>query len=97
MFETVRKVLAEQLEVDESIITPETDIIDDLGADSLDLVELVMSLEEHYDIVLTDDKTANVRTVGQVVKMLEQFIWKRGPHGPSFFSKPAVDLYSRIG
>ena len=74
MFETVRKLLAEQLEVDESIITPETDIIDDLGADSLDLVELVMSLEEHYDIVLTDDKTANVRTVGQVVKMLEQFI-----------------------
>ena len=74
MFETVRKVLAEQLEVDESIITPETDIIDDLGADSLDLVELVMSLEEHYDIVLTDDKTANVRTVGQVVNMLEQFI-----------------------
>lgn len=74
MFETVRKVLAEQLEVDESIITPETDIINDLGADSLDLVELVMSLEEHYDIVPTDDKTANVRTVGQVVKMLEQFI-----------------------
>lgn len=73
MFETVRKVLAEQLEVDPATITMETDIIDDLGADSLDLVELVMSLEEHYDIVLTDDKTANVRTVGQVVNMLEQF------------------------
>ncbi|HIS72422.1 MAG TPA: acyl carrier protein [Candidatus Scatomorpha pullicola] len=73
MFETVRKVLAEQLEVDPAMITMETDIIDDLGADSLDLVELVMSLEEHYDIVLTDDKTANVRTVGQVVNMLEQF------------------------
>ena len=73
MFETVRKVLAEQLEVDPAMITLETDIIDDLGADSLDLVELVMSLEEHYDIVLTDDKTANVRTVGQVVNMLEQF------------------------
>ena len=73
MIETVRKVLAEQLEVDPAMITMETDIIDDLGADSLDLVELVMSLEEHYDIVLTDDKTANVRTVGQVVNMLEQF------------------------
>jgi len=73
LFETVRKVLAEQLEVDPAMITMETDIIDDLGADSLDLVELVMSLEEHYDIVLTDDKTANVRTVGQVVNMLEQF------------------------
>ena len=63
MFETVRKVLAEQLEVDPAMITMETGIIDDLGADSLDLVELVMSLEEHYDIVLTDDKTANERTV----------------------------------
>jgi len=73
LFETVRKVLAEQLEVDPAMITMETDIIEDLGADSLDLVELVMSLEEHYDIVLTDDKTANVRTVGQVVNMLEQF------------------------
>lgn len=73
MFETVRKVLAEQLEIDPAMITMETDIIEDLGADSLDLVELVMSLEEHYDIVLTDDKTANVRTVGQVVNMLEQF------------------------
>ena len=71
MFETVRKVLAEQLEVDPALITPETNIIEDLGADSLDLVELVMSLEERYDIVLTDDKTAGVHTVGQVVKMLE--------------------------
>ena len=74
LFETVRKVLAEQLEVDPGLITPETDIIGDLGADSLDLVELVMSLEEHYDIVLTDDKTANVRTVGQVVDMLDGIV-----------------------
>ena len=74
MFETIRKVLAEQLEVDPAQITPDTDIIDDLGADSLDLVELVMSLEERYDIVLTDDKTATVRTVGQVMQMLENVI-----------------------
>lgn len=74
MFETVRKVLAEQFEVDPNTITPDTDIMDDLGADSLDLVELVMSLEERYDIVLTDDKTAGVRTVGQVVDMLDGII-----------------------
>ncbi len=74
MFETVKKVLAAQLEVDPELITADTDIMDDLGADSLDLVELVMSLEEHYDIVLTDDKTANVRTVGQVVEMLENIV-----------------------
>ena len=71
MFETVRDYLAAQLEVDHATITPDTDIIDDLEADSLDLVELIMTLEDHYDIVLTDDKTAGVRTVGQVVKMLE--------------------------
>ena len=74
MFETVKKVLAAQLEVDPELITADTDIMDDLGADSLDLVELVMSLEEHYDIVLTDDKTANVRTVAQVVEMLENIV-----------------------
>ena len=74
MFETVKKVLAAQLEVDPELITADTDIMDDLGADSLDLGELVMSLEEHYDIVLTDDKTANVRTVGQVVEMLENIV-----------------------
>ena len=74
LFETVNKVLAAQLEVDPELITADTDIMDDLGADSLDLVELVMSLEEHYDIVLTDDKTANVRTVGQVVEMLENIV-----------------------
>ena len=71
MFETVRDYLAQQLEVDPALITPDTDIIDDLEADSLDLVELIMTLEDHYDIVLTDDKTVGVRTVGQVVKMLE--------------------------
>ncbi len=74
MFETVRNYLAAQLEVPAEQITPDTDIIDDLEADSLDLVELIMTLEEHYDIVLTDDKTANVRTVGQVVKMLEGIV-----------------------
>ena len=74
LFETVKKVLAAQLEVDPELITADTDIMDDLGADPLDQVELVMSLEEHYDIVLTDDKTANVRTVGQVVEMLENIV-----------------------
>ena len=74
MFETVRDYLAQQLEVGPALITPDTDIIDDLEADSLDLVELIMTLEDHYDIVLTDDKTANVRTVGQVVDMLNGII-----------------------
>lgn len=53
---------------------PDTDIFDDLGADSLDVVELVMSIEEEYDIVITDERAGNVRTVAQVVEMLEDLI-----------------------
>ena len=55
-------------------ITPETDIFEDLGADSLDVVELVMSIEEEYDIVITDERAGNVRTVAQVVEMLNDLI-----------------------
>lgn len=74
IFDTVRELLAHQLEVDPETITPGTDIFDDLGADSLDVVELVMSIEEEYDIVITDERAGNVRTVAQVVEMLEDLI-----------------------
>ncbi|MFR3290742.1 MAG: acyl carrier protein [Lachnospiraceae bacterium] len=60
IFETVRELLAYQLEVSPESITPETDIFEDLGADSLDVVELVMSIEEEYDIVITDERAGNV-------------------------------------
>lgn len=74
IFETVRELLAHQLEVESERITPETDIFEDLGADSLDVVELVMSIEEEYDIVITDERAGNVRTVAQVVEMLESLV-----------------------
>lgn len=74
IFETVRELLAHQLEVELERITPETDIFEDLGADSLDVVELVMSIEEEYDIVITDERAGNVRTVAQVVEMLESLV-----------------------
>lgn len=74
IFETVRELLAYQLEVSPESITPETDIFEDLGADSLAVVELVMSIEEEYDIVITDERAGNVRTVAQVVEMLEDLI-----------------------
>ena len=74
IFETVRELLAHQLEVEPARITPETDIFEDLGADSLDVVELVMSIEEEYDIVITDERAGNVRTVAQVVEMLESLV-----------------------
>lgn len=74
IFETVRDLLAHQLEVDPESIGPDTDIFDGLGADSLDVVELVMSIEEEYDIVITDERANNVRTVAQVVELLEGLV-----------------------
>ena len=71
IYETVRELLAHQLEIDSAQIGPQTDILEDLGADSLDIVELVMAIEEEYDIVITDERAANVRTVEQLVEMLE--------------------------
>ncbi len=71
IYETVRELLAHQLEIDPAQIGPQTDILEDLGADSLDIVELVMAIEEEFDIVITDERAANVRTVEQLVEMLE--------------------------
>lgn len=70
-FEKVRKVLVAQFGVDESAIKPETSIIDDLGADSLDVVELVMAMEEAFDIEIPDDVAEKIVTVGDAVEYLK--------------------------
>ena len=72
VFEKVRSLLANQLEIDEDRITMDTNIADDLGADSLDVVELVMSIENNFGIVITDENAANLTTVRQVVEFLEK-------------------------
>ena len=72
IFDTVRELLAHQLEVDPETITPDTDIFDDLGADSLDVVELVMSIEDTFGITIEDEKAAELTTVRQVVDYLEK-------------------------
>jgi len=72
MFETVRQLLADQLELDPELITEETDIITDLGADSLDIMELIMTLEDEYGLLLGDENVEGLRTVGQVVEFLEK-------------------------
>ncbi len=71
-FDKVREALAKQFEIDPETITMETSIIDDLGADSLDVVELIMSLEDDYDISISDEDAAELSTVGKIVDYLEK-------------------------
>lgn len=74
VFEKVRELLSEQLEVSEDEITMDTHIVDDLGADSLDVVELITSLEEEYDIVITDEAIRELYTVREVVDFIERLV-----------------------
>ena len=70
-FERVQDIVAEQLGVDKEKIKPETSFVNDLGADSLDTVELVMELEEEFDINIPDDAAEKIQTVGQAVEYIE--------------------------
>ena len=71
VLEKVKMILAEQLEVEEDSITPETDIQDDLRADSLDVVDLIMSLEDEFEIEVPDEDIEKLRTVGALVSYIE--------------------------
>jgi len=70
-FDKVKKVIAEELEVDEAQITQESVIVDDLGADSLDVVELIMRLEEKFDIEIPDEEAEKIQTVGDAVNYID--------------------------
>ena len=71
VFEKVKDILVDQLDVEEEKVTMEASVTDDLGADSLDLVDLVMSLEEEFDVEIPDDQVENIKTVGDIVKYIE--------------------------
>jgi acyl carrier protein len=68
----VRRIIREQLDVDESAIKPESAFIDDLGADSLGLVELVLALEGEFGIDIPDAETEKIRTVQDAIRYIEQ-------------------------
>jgi acyl carrier protein len=70
-FERVKKIIVERLEVDESQVTPEASFKDDLGADSLDVVELVMELEDEFDMEISDEDAEKITTVGDAVAYIE--------------------------
>ena len=72
MFEKVRAMLAKQLNLSPDKITMESDVVKDLGADSLDVVELLISLEDDYGIYMPEDDIANVKTVKDIVEMIEK-------------------------
>ncbi|MBU6282520.1 acyl carrier protein [bacterium] len=67
----VREIVCEQLGVTEEEVSPSAAFIEDLGADSLDIVELVMALEEEYDLEISDEDAEKIRTVGDVVAFIE--------------------------
>ena len=71
VFEKVREILMDQLDVEEDAVTMEASITDDLGADSLDVVDLVMSLEEEFDCEIPDEEIENIKTVGDIVRYIE--------------------------
>ena len=71
IFEKVRSIVAEQLSVDAAEVKPESNFQNDLGADSLDTVELVMALEEAFDIEIPDEAAEGITTVGDAVKYIQ--------------------------
>ena len=71
-FENVRKNIARQLDIPEESITMESRLIEDLKADSLDVVELIMDLEKQYGIEIPDDDLPNIHTVGDIVNYINQ-------------------------
>ena len=70
IFEQVKKILCDHL--DEEQVTEDSEVIDDLGADSLDIVDLVMTLEEEFDTEIPDEDIENLKTVGDIVKYIEE-------------------------
>jgi acyl carrier protein len=74
VYEKVRELLASQFEMDIEKISEDTDIVGDLGADSLDLVEMIMTLEEEFAIVITDESIYNYKTVGEITEFIESML-----------------------
>ena len=72
VFDKVKKIIVDQLDVEEDKVTEAASITDDLGADSLDVVDLVMSFEEEFDIEIPDDQVEKIKTVCDIVKFIEE-------------------------
>ena len=72
VFEKLREIISEQLELSEELITMESDLMEDFDADSLDLVDLVMSVEDEFGVEVPEEAVENLKTVGDVVRFIEE-------------------------
>lgn len=76
VFDKLKEFVVEQLDVDADKVTMNASITEDLGADSLDVVDLVMSLEEEFDMEIPDEAVENIKTIGDIVKYIEEKLEK---------------------
>ena len=81
-YERLKKIIVEQLGVDEGDVKPEASFVDDLNADSLDLVELIMSLEEEFGMEISDEEAEKIKTVGQAVDFVLSHVPSSPPQVP---------------
>lgn len=72
IFDKVADIIANQLNIDKSKITPESEVIKDLGADSLDIVEMLMGLEDEYGMTIPDEVAVGLKTVGDIVDLISE-------------------------
>ncbi|MBQ1537775.1 MAG: acyl carrier protein [Ruminococcus sp.] len=74
VFEKIRDIIVDQLDVDADEVTAEASIIDDLGADSLDVVDLISSVEDEFDVEIPDEKVEGIKSVGDIVAYIESTV-----------------------
>lgn len=72
IFEKIRSIICDQLELDEDKVTMDSVLLDDLGADSIDLADLVMTFEDEFDMEITDEALESIKTVADIVKYIEE-------------------------
>ena len=73
-FEKIKKIIAKNLSISEDKVTMEADFVNDLGADSIDLVEIYMDLEDEFELSIPDQELPNIKTVGDLAKFIESKI-----------------------
>lgn len=73
-FDTIKEIIADVMNVDPNEITPETRFVDDLGADSLDVFQIIMGIEDKFSIEVPTEKAEEIKTVGQALEMIKQVL-----------------------